>query len=172
MNPAFLGSTHNRPPAGGGGGGSNIWYDSISDTSSADGTLNASGPSFMEWSPVTVGASGTADQLRIFVHQAPGGGANFKLALFDGSKNLIVASAAGSMAATVTNAYVTLTIANTAISAGSFFVGFEADKDVVISTKGSTLGSYKSNSYSSFPPSNLGTEDGHVGEFFVSIHLQ
>ena len=159
-----------RDKLGAPGASGNVWQ--YTTTSPADGTLNGSGPSFIEWSPITLSQSGTLDTLSVNVH-AVATTCNFRLALYDGSGNLVVASAPVSITAGGPfDSNFTASISPTAVTATSYFIAFAADNDVVINTFGTTLGSYQATIYSLFPQSTLGAETGHVGIFILGAHFQ
>lgn len=154
-----------------GGGGPNTWFDST--TATPDGTLNSSGPSFMEWVAVSVTTGGTANKLRIHIdHNGHGASTTCKLALYN-SGGTLLASGTGTVLATDTDLYLTVTISDTVISSGTYYVAFAASADFLfLDTKSGANGPFHAFSYSSFPPSTLPTEDGHVNQYLAGVFVQ
>ncbi len=155
----------------GGGAGPNTWFNS--STGTPDGNLDASGPTYMEWMAVTVVTGGTANSLRIHVdHTGSGLDVDCKMALYDGANNLLITSSVTTIPGSISSSYVTFTIANTSISAGTYYVAFEGSLPVFISTISGANGPYKTQAYASFPPATLPAEDGHANSFLMGVFVQ
>ena len=101
-----------------------------------------------------------------------GGSTACKLALYNSGGTLLV-SGTGTVGGADADIYLTVTISDTVISSGTYYVAFEASSDFIfLDTRSGANGPFKSFSYSSFPPSTLPTEGGHVNQYLVGVFVQ
>lgn len=165
---AFVGST-NVPAGGGGGDGPNVWYDV---ETSANGDSDAiSSANSITWADVTVGASGTATKLRLYLGSFSFGASTLKMALYDSGGNIL---SSGSVATSGTSAYVEVTLAvSQSVTATGYKIAWEnADGNCAWRYKAGT-GTYHVAvlAYASFPPATLPTPADFSGNFCVSVYV-
>jgi hypothetical protein len=158
-----------------GGGGLPAWFDSTTDT--ADGNQDSDGPAHMEWGTVVITSGGTADTLRVEWHSSSSTGDEpIKLTLYPSDGSAPIVSGTAVIPNTIADGYITATISDTTVSAGTYLVAFETNPSTGIlrvNTVSGANGPYKAQAYSGFPSTPIGTENGHFdGQYKVGVHVR
>lgn len=152
-----------------------VWYDSIS-YASIDGTEIQSQVYENLAVPITVSANGNATKIRVAI-----GNVNilqgFKVALFDSSRNFVVGLTT-TLIILDSNTLKEFTIATTAITTGTYYIGWTAFSTITTyGSKSGTTGTERhfSNTgfdYAAYPPANLGASEGTLETISAGLLVQ
>lgn len=141
--------------------GPNTWYDiDVLGNGNSDQFSNGGAASIDWWENVTVSQSGTATQLRVYIHQ-PVNGAGVKLAIYNSAGTTLLGSGTG--ASTGSAGYVTITMTSFSIASGTYIIACVSNN--------SSIGFYYNSggagsifngvgTYAAFPPASLPTGVG------------
>lgn len=154
------------------GGAGPSWIDVMLPT---DGTSTlASDASQYLFQKITFPTAGTVTKLRVYSSQDVSGG-HLKIALYDGSKNLLQSGVA-TWPQNLSGQYTEVTITSQSVSASLYYIGWSCDNSLQsyprrAAASGNSIIDFSGN-YSGFPPNPIpGTGVDISFDFVVSAYL-
>jgi hypothetical protein len=161
------------------GGGGDAWVSS--GALPPDNNFDGGWPNSMELAPVTITTTSTADKLSVYiVSSSVGADVPCKFALYDAAGNWVTTATGVIPDATATsgviNAYIDLTISDTAVTPQIYSVAINANQPggiILVGSKTGTDLTYTSQAYAGFPPSTLPTATHFADHLMLArIHLK